>query len=91
MIRRDILDNPDKVLGSFDFFNDAKDTISWLRGREGLAREVRWKLEKANDEWLKAKNEALLETPPRCSRAMTRHADGRWVCHGTHPIEGRAS
>ena len=59
MIRRDILDNPDKVLGSFDFFNDAKDTISWLRGREELARGVRWKLEKANDEWLKAKNGAL--------------------------------
>lgn len=30
MIRRDILTNPER-LNSFDWFNDAKDTIAWLK------------------------------------------------------------
>ena len=33
MIRREILDNPDEVLKTFDFFNDFCDTNTWLLGQ----------------------------------------------------------
>ena len=42
MIVREIVDNP-KLIETFDFFNDAKDTIKWLMfgGHENLAIKLR--------------------------------------------------
>ncbi len=38
MIRRDIVGRPE-ILNNFDLFNDAKDTISWLKMRIETLRE----------------------------------------------------
>ena len=37
MIVREIVKEPFKVMSTFDWFNDSKDTISWLKGCGHLA------------------------------------------------------
>lgn len=50
MIVREIKADPDGVLATFDWFNDYKDTRSWLLG--GLQFGLLEMLDKGHEKWL---------------------------------------
>jgi hypothetical protein len=61
MIVREILKQPE-LIKQFDFFNDAKDTINWLK-HVGTpeAVECAKKLQEADDAYWKKRNEIIAE------------------------------
>jgi len=58
MIVREVLTNPE-LINDFDFFNDTKDTVSWLNGIGTPEAKVRSKkLQEADHaHWKKARNQ----------------------------------
>lgn len=53
MIVRQILNDPDAVMACFDFFNDATDTLLWLKSlRNGQADKIAERLNIAFRNWL---------------------------------------
>lgn len=53
MIIREILAEPDRTIGRFDFFNDARDTISWLKSlRTDEADQIAERLNVEYRKWL---------------------------------------
>lgn len=56
MIVRDVVSNPDMIEKSFDFFNDAQDTLGWLSPYRSQPSElgcIEARLRAAYEAWLK--------------------------------------
>jgi hypothetical protein len=59
MIIREFIQDPIREVSRFDFFNDYKDTRSWLMG-EGYSQDVVTLLDAAHVVWLRRHNRAIL-------------------------------
>ena len=65
MIVRSVIDNSDAI-DRFDYFNDAKDTIDWLRGRKRF--DLAERLQKRLDEYRERRRADFMDSAAK-SRA----------------------